>query len=130
MVLRKRELILFVLIGEKDREKELLQAEMIPTKPTVLSFWSKFMELQWKMLMSSGGTQSESHAYASFPSEWLFLSRGIAYWIGAGNNAQIHLLGNPLIWLSASVGLAIHGGVVVFYLLRRRRLCYDIDEGI
>jgi dolichyl-phosphate-mannose-protein mannosyltransferase len=116
--------------SEKDREKELLGAEMIPTKPTVLSFWAKFMELQWKMLMNSGGAQSESHAYASFPSEWILLSRGIAYWIGAGNNAQIHLLGNPLIWFSASFGLAVHAGVLIFYLLRRRRLCFDINEGI
>ncbi len=89
------------------------------------------MELQWKMLMSSGGaSQTESHTYSSFPSEWLFLSRGIAYWIGSsGNNAQIHLLGNPLIWLSASLGLVLHGAVLVFYLMRRRRLCFDIDEG-
>lgn len=82
------------------------------------------------MLLNSGSaTQSESHTYASFPSEWLFLSRGIAYWVGAGNNSQIHLLGNPVIWFSASFGLALHASLVVFYLLRRRRLCFDIDEG-
>ncbi|ODN04872.1 Protein O-mannosyltransferase 1 [Orchesella cincta] len=115
--------------SEKDREKELMEAEMIPTKPTDLSFRSKFWELQWKMLISSGSSQSESHAYASFPSEWLFLSRGIAYWIGgSGSNAQIHLLGNPVIWLTASVGVLMHLAIVGFYLLRRRRLCFDIDE--
>lgn len=116
-------------LGEKDREKELLEAEMIPMKPTVLSFWAKFWELQWKMLISSGGTQSESHAYASYPSEWLFLSRGIAYWIGVGNNAQIHLLGNPILWFTSSVGLVIHATIIGFYFLRRRRMCFDIDEG-
>jgi dolichyl-phosphate-mannose-protein mannosyltransferase len=102
---------------------------MIPTKPTILTFWQKFVELQWKMLLSSGSSQSESHAYASYPSEWLLLSRGIAYWIGVGNNAQIHLLGNPALWFTASLGLAVHGAVLVFYLLRRRRNCFDIDEG-
>jgi len=103
---------------------------MIPTKPTVLTFWQKFLELQWKMLLSSGSsTQTESHAYASYPSEWLLLSRGIAYWIGVGNNAQIHLLGNPGLWLSATFGLLIHSSLLVFYVLRRRRLCFDIDEG-
>ncbi|CAL8125421.1 unnamed protein product [Orchesella dallaii] len=115
--------------SEKDREKELLEAEMIPTKPTDLSFRSKFWELQWKMLISSGSSQTESHAYASFPSEWLFLSRGIAYWIGgSGTNAQIHLLGNPVIWLTGSFGVLLHLVIVGFYLLRRRRLCFDIDE--
>lgn len=115
--------------SEKDREKELLEAEMIPTKPTIISFPSKFWELQWKMLVSSGSSQTESHAYASFPSEWFLLSRGIAYWIGSGGtNAQIHLLGNPLIWWVGSFGLLAHLSLVGFYLLRRRRLCFDIDE--
>lgn len=115
---------------DRDREKELLEAEMIPTKPTDLTFASKFWELQWKMLLSSGSaSQTEGHAYASFPSEWFLLSRGIAYWIGSGgSNAQIHLLGNPIIWLTGSMVLILHLGILTFYLLRRRRLCFDLDE--
>jgi dolichyl-phosphate-mannose-protein mannosyltransferase len=112
--------------SEKDREKELLEAEMIPTKPTSLSFWAKFAELQWKMLISTGA-QSEAHSYSSFPSEWLFLPRGIAYWIGAGSNAQIHLLGNPVLWFTASFALFVHGAIIIFYLLLQRRAVPIID---
>lgn len=118
------------LTAEKEREKELLEAEMIPTKPTVLTFFDKLWELQWKMLFSSSSQQSETHAYASFPSDWLFLSRGIAYWIAPPrSNAQIHLVGNPLLWISASLNLFLHTGIVTFYLLRQRRAFYDISSG-
>lgn len=102
---------------------------MIPTKPTILSFWQKFLELQWKMLTSVGIAQTDTHAYSSYPSEWLFLTRGIAYWIGTGNNAQIHLLGNPIIWYTASAGLFCLVAIIVLYLLLQRRNLITIDQG-
>lgn len=37
-------------------------------------------------------------------------------------------MGNIVIWYSATVSLIIYSGLLVFYLLRRRRLCYDLDE--
>ena len=118
-----------MLTDEKEREKELLEAEMIPTKPTVLSFWAKFSELQWKMLVSATSTQTDSHAYSSSPAEWPFMSRGIAYWIAYGNNAQIHFLGNIVFWLTATAGVFFHICLVTFYFLRQQRHIYDISPG-
>lgn len=42
--------------------------------------------------------------------------------------AQIHLIGNISIWYSGTAALFIYFGLLVFYALRRRRLCYDIPE--
>ena len=42
--------------------------------------------------------------------------------------AQVHLMGNIVIWYTASCCLALYCALLVFYLLRRRRLCYDIPE--
>lgn len=40
--------------------------------------------------------------------------------------AQIHLLGNIVIWYSATAGLILYAFLLVFYILRRRRQCYDL----
>lgn len=101
---------------------------MIPTERTSLSFWSKFIELQWKMLVSGGGANTDSHAYSSSPSDWPFLSRGIAYWIAIGSNAQIHLLGNPILWFSASAFLLLNAVMITVHLLCRRRKIYVVND--
>jgi dolichyl-phosphate-mannose-protein mannosyltransferase len=41
--------------------------------------------------------------------------------------AQIYLIGNILLWYSATIGLAVYAAFAVFYLLRRRRLIHDLD---
>ena len=43
--------------------------------------------------------------------------------------AQIHLLGNIVVWYSGTICVAIYCSLLVFYLLRRRRRCFDIPEG-
>ncbi|KAF5281576.1 hypothetical protein FQA39_LY05111 [Lamprigera yunnana] len=112
---------------QKDRERDMISAEMIPTTATTLSFWDKFFELQYKMLFS--GTESvQNHMYSSEPLEWPLMSRGIAYWVANNSNAQIHLLGNIIIWYSATISLLLYNSLLVFYLVRRRRLLYDLDE--
>lgn len=42
--------------------------------------------------------------------------------------AQIHLLGNVVIWYSGSFSLLIYLILLTFYLLRRHRFCFDLDE--
>lgn len=124
-----------------------MTAEMIPTSATKLTFWEKFFELQYKMIFA--GTESvQNHMYSSEPLEWPLMSRGIAYWVATNSNvrtisnlkkiillyvyvhfqAQVHLLGNIVIWYSASISLMVYCALLIFYLLRRRRLCYDLSE--
>ncbi|XP_063977275.1 protein O-mannosyltransferase 1 [Diachasmimorpha longicaudata] len=112
---------------QKQRERELLNAEMIPLKATKLSFWQKFVELQIKMLF--GGQENQnSHMYASGPLEWPFMTRGIAYWVATDTNAQIHLLGNVIVWYSGTFAVSVYTAVLLVYLMRRRRCCFDIGE--
>ncbi|XP_072376843.1 protein O-mannosyltransferase 1 [Diabrotica undecimpunctata] len=114
---------------QKEREREMVTAEMIPTTPTRLSFWQKFFELHYKMMFAN--TENvQNHMYSSEPHEWPFLSRGIAYWISSTSNAQVHLLGNIAIWYSATFGLFTYFSLLVIYLLRRRRQCYDLHPHI
>jgi dolichyl-phosphate-mannose-protein mannosyltransferase len=42
--------------------------------------------------------------------------------------AQIHLLGNIFLWYSATFGLVLYLILLVFYLLRRCRRVYDLNE--
>ncbi|XP_030755009.1 protein O-mannosyltransferase 1 [Sitophilus oryzae] len=112
---------------QKERERDLVTAEMIPTAATSLSFWEKFFELHYKMMFAS--TESvQNHMYSSNPLEWPLMSRGIAYWVSSSSNAQIHLLGNIVIWYLATFGLLIYSTLLVFYLLRRRREIDDLGE--
>lgn len=113
---------------QRERERQMVTAEMIPTKPTTLTFLEKFFELQSKMLWSQSSESAPTHMYSSTPLEWPLLSKGIAYWIDGKSNAQIHLIGNILIWYSGTLSIAIYASLLAIYLLRRRRQCYDIDE--
>ncbi|UYV78218.1 POMT1, partial [Cordylochernes scorpioides] len=112
---------------QKERERELGMAEFVPLQPTRLSFWEKFWELQVKML-SVNQEVVQDHVYTSDPFEWLLMTRGIAYWVSPDSNAQIHLLGNVVVWYSATLGLGIYLGLLALYLLRRQRGVYDISE--
>ena len=116
--------------NDKDKatiEKEMMTHELIPEAETQLTFWDKFTELQFKMLITNQ-ENVQNHNFASDPTEWPFLTRGIAYYIAKDSNNQVHLMGNILIWYTASLCLALYSALLVFYLLRRRRLCFDIDE--
>lgn len=42
--------------------------------------------------------------------------------------AQIHLIGNLVIWYSTSLSLFIYCGFLFFYLIRQRRGCFDIPD--
>lgn len=44
--------------------------------------------------------------------------------------AQIHLLGNVVIWASASLATLVYALLFIWYLLRRRRRVCDLPEGL
>ena len=88
---------------------------------------NKFTEFQFKMLITNQ-KNAQNYNSAGDPAEWPFLTRGIAYYITKDSSNQAHLMGNILVWYTASLCLLLYSCLLVFYLLRRRRLCYDIDE--
>lgn len=61
-------------------------AEFVPLNPTSLSFWDKVVELQYKMLIGNP-ENVQNHMYSSdSPLDWLFLTKGIAYWLSPNSN--------------------------------------------
>lgn len=80
---------IFVIAEDrKERERELVSAEMIPTAVTQLTFWEKFAELQYKMIAHAPDAP-HGHMFASEPSEWPLLVRSIAYWLSPNSNVRI-----------------------------------------
>jgi len=43
--------------------------------------------------------------------------------------AQVHLLGNPLIWFTASGSIIVYMLMFALFILRRRRACCDLPKG-
>lgn len=62
---------------------------MIPTGPTKLTFWEKFIEIQSKMMWHSD--QVTNHMYGSEPMEWPLMNKGIAYWVDKSSNVGFTL---------------------------------------
>ncbi|XP_014829821.1 PREDICTED: protein O-mannosyl-transferase 1 isoform X4 [Poecilia mexicana] len=111
---------------QKEREAELHSPTHIDIDRKI-SFWSKFTELQWKMLTVK---QEESeHKYSSAPLEWIAMETNIAYWLHPSTNAQIHLIGNPVSWGVANLSLLAYQLLAALYLLRRRRGFRDLPDG-
>nr|CAG4642305.1 EOG090X015P [Evadne anonyx] len=109
------------------REYELLNSDFVPLEPVKMTFMEKFIELQIRMIFISN-ENVQNHIYTSSPWEWLTLTRGIAYWVDSKSNAQVHLLGNVFIWYSATIALMAYFALLIFYMLRQRRQCYDIHS--
>lgn len=87
---------LFVGDDEKERERDMMNAEMIPLHATKLSFWEKFTELQYKMLFTHQ-ENVQNHMYSSEPLEWPLMTRGIAYWVSTYDNVCIKYSHNMII---------------------------------
>ncbi|XP_071400554.1 LOW QUALITY PROTEIN: protein O-mannosyl-transferase 1 [Centroberyx affinis] len=110
---------------QKEREAELHSPTHIDIDRNI-SFWAKFLELQWKMLTVK---QEESeHKYSSSPLEWITMETNIAYWLHPSTNAQIHLIGNPVSWGVANLSLSAYQLLALVYLLRRRRGIKDLPD--
>ncbi|MCJ1383266.1 hypothetical protein MMC17_006379 [Xylographa soralifera] len=68
-------------------------------------FLGKFWELQ-KVMWTTNAGLVESHAWDSRPPSWPILRRGINFW--GKDHRQIYLIGNPVIWWSSSLGIALY----------------------
>uniref|UniRef100_I3M3G5 Dolichyl-phosphate-mannose--protein mannosyltransferase n=2 Tax=Ictidomys tridecemlineatus TaxID=43179 RepID=I3M3G5_ICTTR len=113
--------------SQEQRERELELHS--PTEVDIsrnLSFMAKFSELQWRMLTLR--SEDSEHRYSSTPLQWVALDTSIAYWLHPTTSAQIHLLGNIVIWASASLATAAYTLLFFWYLLRRRRSICDLPE--
>ena len=88
-------------------------------------FLGKFWELQ-KVMWTTNAGLVESHAWDSRPPSWPWLRRGINFW--GKDNRQIYLLGNPVIWWSSSLGIAIYCVFKGLSVLRWQRGFRDYEN--
>ncbi|CAG8677774.1 23027_t:CDS:10, partial [Cetraspora pellucida] len=72
-----------------------------------------------KVMWTTNSGLTDSHPYESRPLSWIFLSRGINFWVQ--DNRQIYLLGNPLVWWSSTLALFIFIVAKSIILLREKR---------
>lgn len=85
-------------------------------------FLGKFWELQRVMWRTNAGL-TDSHNWESRPPSWPALLRGINFW--GKDHRQVYLLGNPLIWWSSSLAVAIYVVFKGVAVLRWQRSCND-----
>ena len=103
-------------------------------KPKIkrLNFIQKFVEIQ-DALFRYNAALSDNHPYASYPLTWpvltrysLFLMcRGVSFWETKKEKKQIYLLGNPILWWSASFFLLVY---VAVWIVDRILLHRGIDD--
>jgi dolichyl-phosphate-mannose-protein mannosyltransferase len=85
-------------------------------------FFGKFWELQKVMWKTNAGLV-ESHAWDSRPGSWPILRRGINFW--GRDHRQIYLMGNPIVWYTATLAVAIYVIFKGIAVLRWQRSCTD-----
>jgi dolichyl-phosphate-mannose-protein mannosyltransferase len=85
-------------------------------------FFGKFWELQKVMWKTNAGL-TDSHAWDSRPPSWPILRRGINFW--GKEHRQIYLIGNPLVWWSATAAVVVYVIFKGIAVLRWQRSCND-----
>lgn len=85
-------------------------------------FLAKFWELQ-RVMWSVNAGLVQSHNWDSRPQSWPILQRGINFW--GKHSRQIYLLGNPFIWWSSTVAVAVYVLFKGVAVLRWQRSCND-----
>ncbi|KAK1758345.1 glycosyltransferase [Echria macrotheca] len=88
-------------------------------------FFGKFWELQKVMWKTNAGLV-ESHAWDSRPEAWPILRRGINFW--GKDHRQIYLIGNPIVWWSATAAVVIYALFKGIAVLRWQRSCGDYSN--
>lgn len=108
-------------------EDEVNKTEVQELASKPMPFFNKFWELQLKMLESKKELTNE-HTFGSRPSWWPLMRRGVAFWIAKDTNAQIFCIGNPFVWWATTLSIPVYFGLLVLYLLRRRRKVHDLSD--
>lgn len=90
-------------------------------------FFGKFLELHAVMWKTNAGL-TDSHAWESRPESWPIMQRGINFW--GKNNTQIYLIGNPIVWWSATATILVWIAFKGIAILRWQRSCEDYAEPI
>ncbi len=79
--------------------------------------------------MANAHSSLGDHTFGSPPQNWPMMGKTLPYWLDEKTNAQVTLLGNPLLWWLSTGAINVFLFLTSLYLMRIRRLCYDLDKG-
>ena len=79
--------------------------------------------------MASAHSNLGDHTFGAPPQSWPLMGKTLPYWLDEKSNAQVTLLGNPVLWWLGTGAIHTFFLLTTFYLMRRRRHFYDIDTG-
>ncbi|KJE92962.1 hypothetical protein CAOG_003833 [Capsaspora owczarzaki ATCC 30864] len=91
------------------------------SKPYFVPTFFKLHAAMWR----ANANLASTHSYASKPSSWPFLEKGVSYWMHQGR--QIYFLGNPTVWWPAAASVLVVLGMwmgtyvmlLISFILRR-----------
>ena len=78
--------------------------------------------------MATAHSTMGDHTFAATPANWPLMGKSLPYWLDEHSNAQINLLGNPLLWWIGTAAVITFTAVIAFYLMRRRRQIFDLEQ--
>lgn len=67
------------------------------------------------------------HTFGAAPQSWPLMGKTLPYWLDESTNAQVTLIGNPVLWWIGTCGLHVFLALTTFYLMRRRRMLFDLE---
>eukprot|EP00835_Amoeboradix_gromovi_P001308 NODE_57_length_25931_cov_0.351037.p4 type:complete len:583 gc:universal NODE_57_length_25931_cov_0.351037:17375-19123(+) len=92
----------------------------ITTNLDTPGFFEKFLELQSRMI-TSNSRLTKSHPYQSEPWEWFILHRGVSFWQSKTSKQQVYLIGNFIVWWTASAMCILYLIIFALHLLAQKR---------
>ena len=69
------------------------------------------------------------HTFGAPPQTWPYMGKTLPYWLDEKSNAQVTLLGNPVLWWVSTASIHVFMLLTTLYLMRRQRRKFDIGQG-
>ena len=69
------------------------------------------------------------HNFGAPPQSWPMMGKTLPYWLDEKSNAQVILLGNPVLWWISTFSIHTFLLLLTLYLMRQRRKCFDLEPG-
>ncbi len=79
--------------------------------------------------MANAHSNLGDHTFGATPQSWPLMGKTLPYWLDEKSNAQVTLLGNPVLWWISTCSIHMFLFLSTLYLMRRRRKHFDIAPG-
>ncbi|SOD74765.1 protein-O-mannosyltransferase-like protein [Jatrophihabitans sp. GAS493] len=86
-----------------------------------MTFWGKFWDTYHASTLYEKEVTKIGHPYGSRWNQWPLMNRSIYYWAGpsvGGEQGNIYLIGNPMVWWGAVIGMIAVASNMLFQLRR------------